>query len=74
MENETPEKLRAVPEGWFKSLLDLAEKFDEAQKKWEYGKSEVHDNILLKAVTLAGYAKSAKYVLQNNQIVEQSKK
>lgn len=68
MENEK-QKLILVPEQWFKSLLKDAEDFEQAQEKWEYGKSAVNDNIHFKAVSLMGYAKSADSILKHNERV-----
>ena len=58
-----------VSERWLKSLLELAEKYDNANQQWEYGKSIINDKIHFDAVALAGYAKSAKVILDENECV-----
>jgi len=66
MEDKEKQILISVPEQWFKSLLENALDFDEAQKNWEYGNFK-NDKIHHKAVVLAGYAKSASSILKYNK-------
>lgn len=58
-----------VPERWLQTLLADARKLDEAHKSWEYGNTK-NDSILFKAVALMGYARSAEWLLRDNERVE----
>ena len=53
-----------VQKAWIKSLIEHAETFEEKAKHYEYSNltNYVNDKIHMEAVSLMGYAKSAKYI------------
>lgn len=63
-----------VPENWFKTLLETAERFEEENKNWEFGQNAANDKVHFEAVSLMGYAKSASFILKNNKRIEDYEK
>lgn len=54
---------------WFNSLYHLSEKAQEAIKGWDYKASAPNNKILHQLVQLVGYARSAKGIMNNNDIL-----
>jgi len=53
-----------VQKKWIKSLIEHAETFEEKAKHYEYSNltNHINDKIHMEAMSLMGYAKSAKYI------------
>jgi hypothetical protein len=69
MEEKEKTIMIAVPERWFKSLLQHAIELDGVHKEYEFGNYK-NDKIFNKAVALMGYARSAQSILDHNERVE----
>jgi hypothetical protein len=66
---DNKEVLIAVPEKWFKSLLEIALDFEKSWKEYEYGNPK-NDKILHKGLMLMGYAKSSSTIIKHNKRVK----
>lgn len=57
-----------VPKVWLMGLLHCANQLEEKSSNYEYGLSIQNDRVLISAMSLIGYSKSAKGILKFNKL------